>query len=145
MQAVESAVRTVVAPAAGVGAGGRSVTIRLDPPQLGSVRVHLRLDAAGAATLTVATSSDVAHGLVRAAVDGLQNRLEQGGLTVDRVNVTRMSPAEPAAETRGGDNESGGRRDGQSSGREQMDDHRRDQQRRDRALRLWRRGDFEAA
>ncbi len=118
---------------------GQTVTVRLDPPSLGSVRIQVRMSG-GETNASIGTSSDVAHSLVRGSLDQLKAGLERSGITVDRINVTRMAPAgaaEAPTDARGGD-QPGGQNDGRSGGREQADQQQRDQARREAILRQWR-------
>lgn len=141
-EAVTSAVREVATRAV---PGRQSVTIRLDPPQLGSVRVHVQI-IDGQATATIATSNDVAHGLVRGSLDQLQQSLERSGVGIDRVQVTRMGSASAAENNAnaGRDQHHQQQGDGQSAGRDHQQQHQRDQTRRDALLRFWNRGGFDA-
>ena len=64
---------------------------------------------------------------------------EDRGVTVDRINVTRMGPvsaAESSGESRNDPQQQGN--DGRSTGRDQADQQQREQARRDAVLRRWR-------
>jgi flagellar hook-length control protein FliK len=133
VQAVANAVRQ----SAESGGNRQVVTVRLDPPQLGNVRVHVRA-VEGVMTASIGTSSELAHAVVRASADQLQAALERSGVTVDRIQVTRMGPAgsiEPTADT--GRGTAGDQQ--QSQGREDAQQQQRDQARREAILRLWQR------
>jgi len=69
---------------------GTSV-IRLDPPELGYLRVELNLRRDGV-TLLVDTQTAAAHELLSQDVDGLRSQLEAAGLRADRIEV-RPPPA----------------------------------------------------
>lgn len=139
-EAVTSAIRQV---ATGTTPGRQSVTIRLDPPQLGSVRVHVQV-IDGQATATIATSNEVAHGLVRGSLDQLQQSLERSGVGIDRVQVTRMGSMSAAEHNANAGRDQQQQGDGQSAGREQQQQQQRDQTRREALLRFWNRGGFDA-
>ncbi len=133
-------VRQAVSMAA--SSNGKTMTVRLDPPSLGTIRVQVRISAGGESVASIGTSNDVAHSLVRGSLDQLRASLERSGVAVDRIHVTRMSAGGPdgiaagrEADARGG-NESG-QGDGRSSTRDQSEQGQRDQQRRAAALRRW--------
>ena len=67
--------------------GERSHTVmRLDPPELGSLR--LQMDLKGAAlTLRIDTSTHVAHRLLSEDVDKLRQGLETSGIQLERVDI----------------------------------------------------------
>ncbi len=137
VETVTQALRTATAGAAGQR---QSVTVRLDPPSLGSIRVHVQ-DVAGHVTATIATSSEVAHQLVRKSIDQLQSSLERSGMNIERVQITRMSAAS-AGETNMGGSQGNDPREGESAGRENMQQQQREQGRRESMLRRWHRGGF---
>ena len=125
------------------GGGRQSMTVRLDPPQLGSVRVHIQV-VDGAATATIATSNDTAHALVRGSLEQLQQSLDRSGVSIDRIQVTRMGGPEAAAGTREHDGQSQQQQGGQNEARDQQQHQQREQARRDALLRFWNRGGFDS-
>lgn len=80
---------------------GGSVTLKLNPEQLGSVQVDLKLSS-GRVEAIIQASDEVARGLLESQVSRLRGALEARGVTVDRLEVRAL--AEPAArdETSGG-------------------------------------------
>ncbi len=144
---VEEVAKAVRVVSHSPASGRTTMTVRLDPPSLGSVRVHVQV-VDGQMTATLGTSSEVARQLVNGSLDQLRTSLERSGVTLDRVVVTRMAPAGESAgsNARDGDaNQSGRQGDGQSAGRENLQQQQRDQQRREAMRRLWNQGGFSRA
>ena len=133
VDAVVTAVRTNLVG----GKQQHAMTLRLDPPQLGSMRVNVQM-VEGQLTATFSAGSDVAHRLLQQNLPQLKAGLEQAGFNVDRLNVQR-APA--AQQPQDGQFHQQQHQDGQP--REQMQQHQRDQQRRETLTRIWRRGGFD--
>lgn len=76
-------------------AGRTSATIRLDPPELGTLRLRMELEK-DALRLRVETQSAVAHRLLTDELDSLRRGLEAAGLHLERVEI--RPPAPPDAE-----------------------------------------------
>lgn len=69
---------------------GGSMTMRLDPPELGALKVQMTLrDGAVTAMFTAATAK--AHSLLREHMGTLRASLESQGLTVERLSVQSMT------------------------------------------------------
>lgn len=73
---------------------GGSATMRLDPPEIGSVRLHIELRD-DAVSLRMDTSSELAHRMLREQLDGLRQRMEQSGLRLEQVEIRPPQPAAP--------------------------------------------------
>jgi flagellar hook-length control protein FliK len=131
---------------------GGAITMRLEPPALGQLRIELRItQGAVVADFTAATSE--ARVLLEANLGMLRERLESQGLTVERMSVhggnrgTETAPATPsqsgdprqdtngnASDGRDRGDRSGDRQDaagGESRGRNDTDEQGRSRQGRD--------------
>lgn len=75
---------------------GGSMTMRLDPPELGSLRVQMTI-ARGVVTAQFTASTAQAHALLEKNMATLRAALESQGLTVDRLNV-QSAPASSSQE-----------------------------------------------
>ena len=119
---------------------GGSLTMRLDPPELGSLRIQMAI-ANGSVSATFTPGTDAARGLLEQNISQLKAALESQGLFVDRLVIQSAAPQQPNAHTsqqQGTD--SGGAQDqqgqyadagdGESRGRSEQHqhEHRRDQQ-----------------
>jgi flagellar hook-length control protein FliK len=80
-----------VALAAGPLSAGRQVVIRLDPPDLGSVRMSLTEDAEGIRGVLRVAQAETAQELQREAA-GLMSRLAAGGVQVRRLEIIVETP-----------------------------------------------------
>jgi flagellar hook-length control protein FliK len=89
---VERVLRVIRSHAA---AGRSSATIRLDPPELGTLRLRMELEQ-DALRLRIETQSVVAHRLLSDELDSLRRGLEAAGLHLERVEI--RPPAPPDAE-----------------------------------------------
>ena len=97
--------------------------IRLDPPNLGAVRVSVTLEN-GALTAEFHSSSDVVRDLLKGNFEKLKTVLQDQGVAVDRLAVA--SPEAPAANGQGQQNSSGSpAHDGRSAGHYQQDSRQR--------------------
>ena len=78
---------------AGSEAGTGAVTLRLNPANLGMMRVHLRMDSAsgGGVRARFEASSARARGLLAGSIDSLRSALEDRGLRVDEVTVGELA------------------------------------------------------
>jgi len=61
--------------------------IRLDPPELGTVRVNLHLKSDSVVVRLIADNAD-ARDTIMSRLDDLRNALQQQGVRVDRLEVT---------------------------------------------------------
>ncbi len=64
--------------------------IRLDPPELGHIRIDLRV-AGGRVTLGMETETSEARELLQSRLDELRQALAQRGLTVDRIELRELA------------------------------------------------------
>ncbi len=72
---------------------GGSLTMRLDPPELGSLRVQMTLHQ-GNVTAQLFASTAQAHGLLEKNLAMLRTALESHGLSVERLSVQVNQPAQ---------------------------------------------------
>lgn len=72
--------------------------IRLDPPELGSVRLHMDLRK-DILTLRIDTENNAAHRLLRDQLDHLRQGLETAGIRLERVDVRPPAPADASPES----------------------------------------------
>ena len=72
---------------------GGTLSLKLDPAELGSVKVSLSLSQ-GRVEGTIEASSERARGLLHEHLDTLKGSLEQRGITVDRLEVRLAGAAE---------------------------------------------------
>jgi flagellar hook-length control protein FliK len=117
-----------------LGRGG-TMQIRLDPPQLGSLEVTVKMND-GVLSASFQTSNAEATRLLSHTLQQLKSTLEASGVVVDRLQV-QQAPAE---------NRSSGARDGsdgrssqqhQQSGQESQQFAHSEQQRREMLRRMW--------
>jgi flagellar hook-length control protein FliK len=108
---------------------GGSMTIRLDPPELGALQVSVHMRD-GVMTAAFETSSDDATRMLSHSLGQLKTALEASGVSVEKLHVQQS----PKQESKGGDSE---RQQGGSH--QQQQQSQRDQQRREMLQRLWRR------
>jgi len=103
---------------------GGSVTLRLDPPELGTVRVELQLRPQGM-FVRLHTERPVVHDLLRHHVGQLRHALEQQGVPLERFEV--VSRSESAGRGQAEESPTDGRSRGQTGGgRDQP--HRRERE-----------------
>ena len=69
---------------------GGTLTMRLDPPSLGHLKLEMRMDA-GRVTVMLTSASDSARSLLRDNLGSLRQALEDRGLAVDRLAVESAS------------------------------------------------------
>ncbi|CAG0999574.1 hypothetical protein PHYC_02786 [Phycisphaerales bacterium] len=79
--------------------GGGRVTLRLNPEQIGSVIVNVKVQGSSV-TARLEASSDAAHRLLKDSVDGLRSALEARGLSVERIEIAPPPPQEASADPR---------------------------------------------
>jgi flagellar hook-length control protein FliK len=79
-----------------MGARESQARIRLDPPELGHVRIDLKVTG-GRVALRLETETHEARALLSSRLDELRSALAQHGLTVDRVEMRELTP--PGAST----------------------------------------------
>ncbi len=71
---------------------GGTLTMRLDPPTLGEVRITMTIKQ-GTVSAEIAPSSAIAHDLLGADLTTLKSALERQGLVVDRITLHAPPPA----------------------------------------------------
>lgn len=111
--------------------GGR-MQIRLDPPQLGALEIHVEVRD-GVLTASFQTSNSEATRLLSHSLSQLKQSLESQGLSVDRLQV-QQAPRDPNANP---DPDARDNRDHQQQSHEQAG--QQEEQRREMLRRLWRR------
>ncbi len=95
--------------------------IRLDPPNLGTVRVSMSLEN-GSLSANFQSSSDLVRGLLKEHMDQLKSVLESRGVAVDRLAVEAPRDAVTSAPSAQQQNSSGNAaHDGRSAGQHQQD------------------------
>jgi flagellar hook-length control protein FliK len=122
-QSIITAVRGNLLP------NGGSMQIRLDPPELGTMQITVRVQD-GTMTAAFHTSNEEATRLLSHSLQQLRHALESAGLNVERLQVQQSLRQEPSG--RGGE-QSGSQQHPQG----QQDLH--DQQRREQLQRMWQR------
>ncbi len=75
---------------------GGVMNMRLDPPDLGALRVQMTI-ARGVVTAEFQATTQQAQALLERGLTGLRAALESQGLTVERLTVQLASPASPQA------------------------------------------------
>ncbi len=85
-----------------VGARRSSARFRLDPPELGRLRVDVRLDG-DRVRISVRTQGSAARDIVSGRAARLTAALQQHGIAVEQFDVTFEPPADSAAESSDGD------------------------------------------
>lgn len=76
-----------------IGQGRSQTTLRLDPPELGTVRMHLDLRA-DALSLRIEPQTALAHRLLSEQLDSLRQGLEASGIQLEHVEI-RPPPPDP--------------------------------------------------
>jgi len=77
-----------------VGSHESTARLRLDPPELGWIRIQARVGS-GRIELLVQTQRSGTAELIKARADRLQASLEQHGLSIERFEVTAVAASEP--------------------------------------------------
>ncbi len=106
--------RVLRAAQTGLRQQGGSVTLRLMPPEMGVVRVHMQISD-GIVRAQFATDTQQARQLLQQHMESLRQGLERQGLTVERLNVQTMPPSSGSAS--GGTHERDGTGQHDSDGR----------------------------
>jgi flagellar hook-length control protein FliK len=109
--------------------GNGSMQIRLDPPELGALKVSIEM-ANGQMTATFQTSNEQATQLLSHSLNQLKHVLESQGVAVDRLQVQQAPKNEHSS---AGD-------DSRQQQQSWSDDHaaRQEQQRKEMLKRMWR-------
>ena len=82
------------------GKGGGTATMRLDPPELGKIRVQMEVHEGGV-RLAIDTQTPLAHRLLSDDVETLRKSLEASGLQLERVEVRPPATTDGAAPSDG--------------------------------------------
>ncbi|MFN4242036.1 MAG: flagellar hook-length control protein FliK [Tepidisphaerales bacterium] len=128
---IVQSVRTKLLP------GGGTVTLRLDPPELGALQVSLVMKD-NLATVTFRAESAEAARLLSQTLAQLRDTLAAAGVVVDRMSVQQGSRPEGGSPGSGQGGGSGGGTWGGAGPFDAQDEQaRREQQRRDLLERLW--------
>ena len=111
---------------------GGSVTLRLTPPELGTVRIQLQLSA-GTVSASLHADGESARAMLTNQLSQLRTALENQGLTVERLNVQPMQqPGQSSLQQQNqqstADGRSRGEYTGQQQHQQQEDDSRDGQQ-----------------
>jgi flagellar hook-length control protein FliK len=77
---------------------GGSMTMRLDPPELGSLRIQMSISN-GSVSATFTPGNAAARGLLEQNMSQLKAALESQGLFVDRLSIQTASPSQTNAHT----------------------------------------------
>lgn len=114
---------------------GGSMQIRLDPPELGALKVMVEMRD-GAMTATFQTSNEEATRLLSHSLNQLKHVLEGQGVSVERLQVQQAPKGESASS--GGNNDDAKQ---QQNPQNWQDEHaaRQEQQRKEVLRRMWRR------
>jgi len=119
---------------------GGTMQIRLDPANLGTVQVTVRVKD-GSVSASFETSNDDATKLLSHSLGQLKAALEQTGITDDRMHVQQAPKSSTADSSGGGKSGTGGGDGGDASSA--ADDPqgraRQDQQRRELMQKMWQR------
>lgn len=65
----------------------KSLTLTLNPPELGEVRVEIEIVAAGKISATVKTENENARNLLSSGLENLRKSLESNGISLEKFNV----------------------------------------------------------
>ncbi|MDZ4756180.1 MAG: flagellar hook-length control protein FliK [Phycisphaerae bacterium] len=79
-----------------IGQKGGTMTMRLDPPSLGELRITMTIQS-GRVSAELLTSSPQAHAILTSEIASLRQALESHGLLVDRLSVQTNAPAQQHA------------------------------------------------
>ena len=112
--------------------GGGTMSLRLDPPDLGRMQVTVEVRG-GALSASFQAGTGEAAALLSHSLSHLKTALESAGLSVERLNVTQ-APREPSASQQNSSDarqQNGGGADADTSGRQQR------QQRQEMIRRMW--------
>lgn len=83
---------------ADVGSRHSTMMLRLDPPELGQLRIDVRMHDQ-MLTLRIEAQTQAGHEALQARLDQLKGTLEQQGIHVNRIEVELRAPVSPAGET----------------------------------------------
>lgn len=101
---------------------GGSVTLRLQPHELGKVTVELKLDA-GTASVSVRAGTEQARSLLSEDLDALRASLEARGVRVERLTVEPAGGTEPGSNARYAQDAAAGQTASEGRGEGRSDAH----------------------
>jgi flagellar hook-length control protein FliK len=101
--------------AAMVNQRGGVMKMRLDPPELGELRIQMTI-ARGIVSADFQASSPQAHALLEKSIAALRSALEGQGLAVDRLTVHMSSTGSTGHSSSAGQDDSGQQQPGQQQG-----------------------------
>ncbi len=110
---------------------GGTMSIRLDPPELGALQITVRMEN-GVMSASFQTSNEQATRLLSHSLSQLKNALETQGVSVDRLHVHQAAPSEGSSNQN--DDSDGNQKQAPGDRSAQQD-----QQRREVLRRMWRR------
>ncbi len=113
-------------------AGGGTMNVRLDPPELGALQVAVKM-VEGRFTATFTTDNEQATQLLSHSLQHLKSSLESSGVTVDRIEVRQAAPSESSQSKSNSDSQQQQQR-GFDSQSQQSEQHRKDM-----VKKMWRR------
>lgn len=116
---------------------GGTMTLRLDPPEVGALQVSVMMKD-GLASVSFVTDNPEAARMMTNTLTQLRDALSTSGLTVDRLTVSQTPRSEGSSQSNTGSQQQQGQGDPRGQGFGFQDDARRDQQRRDLLERMWR-------
>jgi len=110
---------------------GGTVTLRLTPPDLGTLRIQVNMSGGGVTATFEASTAAVGRAL-EANTASLRHALESQGLTVERINVqvNQSHSSNASAQQNAGDSPTDGRSRGMTDGGRQNADDRQSQDQR---------------
>jgi flagellar hook-length control protein FliK len=91
-EAARSMDRVIEVVRANVGLRNSSMTMRLEPPELGQMRIDARLRN-DVLSLRIEASSDAAREMLQSRFDDLRQALERHGISVDRFEIDIRPPS----------------------------------------------------
>lgn len=122
------------------GTGNGTMTLKLDPPEIGALQVAVTMKD-GLATVSLQTDNPEAARLMTHTLSQLRDSLAAAGIVVDKLTVQQSPKSESSGDPKNGNSNgqggSGGQ--GQASTWQQDDSQRREQQRKELLERMWRR------
>jgi flagellar hook-length control protein FliK len=128
--AEENHPKVVTAVKAQMVPGGGAIQLRLDPPDLGPLRLEVRMED-GAMSASFVTANEQATSLLTHTLGQLKHALEGAGISVDKLQVRQGSKDQFADNSDQQRQQQGGMAGDQSSARQE-------QQRREMLNRMWR-------
>lgn len=114
---------------------GGTMTLRLDPPEIGALQVAVTMKD-GLASVSFQTDNPEAARMMSNTLGDLRNSLNAAGVSIDKMSVQQAPKSETSSNNNSNSNDSSDPR--QQHNPFAQDDRRRDQQRRELLERMWR-------